>query len=250
MFKFPVLDFDALNNKMNSLNILSHKKLSVIYESMGGEFYDSEKRIMKGARVALIGTGGLPFQIKDNAYALMGNTLSLEDLKNELYKMAGMSAGMSYMNPYNKSFDDLAGATLARGHNSVLHTLSFNILITGLTCGVEHEFSSQRDIVHLSRLTVAKTVAQKEPCLVLHNERYLSLYSHILSETDKVVEEAQNSKDWESLNLLYPTAKASGIILSGTFKNIQKLIALKDSGGKEDEFVSILKEIEKLFTWL
>lgn len=250
MFKFPFLDFDALNEHMNALKIESNQKLSAIYEAMGGEFYDEEKRIMKGAKVALVGVGGLSVQIEQGDYVILGNKVSLENIKQALYKTSGISAGMSYMNPYHKSLTELSETTLSRGHTSILHTLSFNILITGLTIGVEHEFSSQRDIIHLSRLTVAKTTAQRKPCIIVRDKKYLNMYEKILKETDRLIDSSENTKDWENINLLYPTAKASAIMISGSLKNIQKLIALKDSGGKEDEFIDILKEIDKLFTWL
>lgn len=250
MYKFPFLDFDKLNNEMASLKVPAYKKLGFMYGRMGGLFHDESKRMLKGAQVAIVGLGGLPVQIIDGKYAIMGHEHTLLEIKEELYKMAGLSAGMSYANPYNKTLNELADKTLSLGHTSILHTLNLNILIVGLTIGVEHEFSSQRDMVHLSRLTVAKTAAQKKPCLVLRDEKYVDIYSETLINTDSRLEKLDESKDWETINLLYPTAKASTLMISGTLKNILKLVALKDSGGKEDEFVEILEKIDDAISWL
>lgn len=250
MYKFPFLDFDKLNNEMASLKVPAYKKLGFMYERMGGLFHDEPKRILKGAQVAIVGVGGLPVQVIDDKYAIIGHKHTLLEIKEELYKMAGLSAGMSYANPYNKTLNELADKTLSLGHTSILHTLNLNILIVGLTIGVEHEFSSQRDMVHLSRLTVAKTAAQKQPCLVLRDEKYIDIYSEILNNTDSRLKDLDESKDWETINLLYPTAKASTLMISGTFKNILKLVALKDSDGKEDEFIDVLEKIDSAISWL
>lgn len=251
MYKFPILDFDQLNNEMNSLKIPAYKKLPYIYENMGGTFYDKEKRLLKGCTVAITGIGGLPIGIKGNEYQILNNDVSLEDIKNNLGKTLGMSAGMSYLNPYNKTLNDLADKTLSLGHNSIKHSIFLNILLVGLSIGVEHEFSTQRDIIHLSRLTVAKTSAQKHPCLVVNNEKQVELYKNILDFTDKQIESYNDEeKDWETLNLLYPTAKASMIMISGSLRNIEKLVSLKDSDGKEDEFIDILNKIENVISRL
>jgi hypothetical protein len=46
--------------------------------------------------------------------------------------------------------------------------------------------------------------------------------------------------------LLFPTAKASGLLITGSLRNMMKLVSMKDSGGKEDEFVAALINIEKV----
>lgn len=251
MHKFPILDFNQLNNEMKILNISSYKKLSYIYEKMGGTFYDEEKRLLKGCQVAITGIGGFPVEVKNDKYFVMNNHVSLENIKDCLYKTLGMSAGMSYLNPHNKTLNDLANQTLSLDHHSIKHCIFLNVLLVGLSIGVEHEFSTQRDLVHLSRLTVAKTLAQKQPCLVINNEKTVELYKKILDFIDKQTASYNDEKkDWESLNLLYPTAKASMIMISGSLRNIEKLIALKDGEGKEDEFINILKKIEKTINWL
>jgi hypothetical protein len=53
-------------------------------------------------------------------------------------------------------------------------------------------------------------------------------------------------QDNETRNLLFPTAKASGLLITGSLRNMMKLVSMKDSGGKEDEFVAALLNIEKV----
>lgn len=252
MYNFPLLDINALNNEMNIQNIISKDKLKYIYKKIGGDFYDQEEAIIKKARVAIVGIGGLPISIIDNKYYLLNKEVSLQDIKKELFKTVGFSAMLSYLNPKNKNLNDISDTTLNLGHNSIKHTVSFNVLVVGHSIGVEHELSSQRDIMHLSRLTVAKTTAQSSPCLTLLNEEHLPVYKKILKETNeslKIVDE-KGFKDVEARNLLFPSAKSSMILLSGTWRNFEKLIDLKNSGGKENEFIVLLNDLEKLFNWL
>lgn len=246
MYNYPFLDFNALNNEMNNKGIKSSQKLPFMYEKMNGKFYDDEKNIMKGAVVGITAIGSFPVELSDtNKLMLLGHEVTIEQIKEQLNKTIGMSAFMSYLNPKNKSLDSIAETTLDLKHYSVLHTVNLSIAIVGLSSGVEHEFSSQRDIVHLSRLTVAKTKTQGNPCLVLRNYKYYDMYKEILKNTKNILEKIEE-KDNETENLLFPTAKASSIIITGSLKNILKLISLKDAGGKEDEFIEILEKIEGL----
>lgn len=241
-----LLDFNALNEEMNELNLTPDKKLPFIYEKMGGEFHDANKKLLKGSKAAIVGFGGLMLELDDegNIYVLGAKT-SLDEIKNSFHKMLGMSAMMSYLNPKNKSLTTLAKSTLELEHFSVLHTLQINILLCGISSGVEHEYSSQRDIIHLSRLTVAKTKAQSSPSLVVKDENYIYLYENILYLTEKLLSEEKDKTNLELKNLLYPSAKASMIMLSGNVKNFLKLVSMKQDGGKEDEFIDSLIEIEK-----
>lgn len=250
MYKYPFLDFNKINEHMISLKLKSYEKLPYIFEKMEGDFLDENKRILKGSKVALVGIGGLPISIKDNNFYLLNKEFSLKEIKKELFKTLGFSASMSYMNPYNKDFIDLADKTLSLSHNSIKHSIMLNILLVGISSGVEHEFCCQRDIIHLSRLTVAKTKAQSKPCLVLEDPDYVDIYKEILLRTDNIIQNNKGEKDLEKINLLYPSAKASMIMISGTLRNIEKLIELKTSDGKEKEFIEALTKIESIIDWL
>jgi hypothetical protein len=245
IYQYPFLDFNALNQTMIEKDLKSYQKLPFIYEQMGGEFYDIDKQILKGSTVGLISIGGFPLELSSNGnLMILGKETTIVEVKEHLYKTVGMSSFMSYLNPKNKTLGELSEAVLSLKHLSCLHTVHISVLLCGITSGVEHEFSSQRDIIHLSRLTVAKTVAQNAPCLVLHNENYYEQYKKVLQLTQDVVNSSVD--DAETRNLLFPSAKASAIILTGSVKNFLKLIQLKDSGGKEDEFITALKSIERV----
>jgi hypothetical protein len=245
IYKWPFLDFNALNEDMIAKNLKSYQKLPYMYESIGGEFHDEDKQIMKGAVLALTSIGGFPIELSNNGELLiLGKETTITDIKEHLYKTVGMSSFMSYLNPKNKTLSELSDAVISLKHLSCLHTVHISVIICGITSGVEHELSSQRDIIHLSRLTVAKTIAQNAPCLVLNNENYYEKYKKVLELTKNVV--SGSLDDAETRNLLFPAAKASAIILTGSIKNFLKLIQLKDSGGKEDELVTLLKSLEHL----
>ena len=145
MFRYPFLDFDALNSEINQNKIESHSKLRYIHEHLGGSFYDPEKRIMTGARVAVVSIGGFPVELDQNGLKLMGAPISTEHVEGQLLETA-------------------------------------------------------------------------------------------LCDMD--------DPDHETRNLLFPSAKASAVILTGSLKDIMKLIALKEAGGKEAEFVSALTLIQ------
>lgn len=309
-YTHPFLDFNQLNEQMNAQGVAAEHKLQFIYDAMQGEYHDSEHEIIKKPVSAIVALGSFPIEIgyiqPDNDFAhnesfvahktrtlkMLGQPVNLKELKAQLYRTIGMSAFMSYLNPKHASLEQLANKTLSHEHYSVLHTIQISILVCGLSSGVEHELSSQRDIVHLSRLTVAKTQAQQKPLLVLPESKsqYLSLYAKVKHSIEDMVKEskselkresasalspvnndtntnsnrnsninsnhvltradsgktpvARKQTDWEALNLLFPSAKASAVMITGSLKNLMKLVALKDAGGKEDELIEVLLCIE------
>jgi hypothetical protein len=323
-FSHPFLDFNQLNEQMSAKGIASEYKLQYIYDAMQGEYHDEAHSIIKKPVSAIVALGSFPVEIgyiessegvgqnfahnqsfvthQTKTLKMLGHSVSINDIKSYLARTIGASAFMSYLNPKNASLETLAQKTLSLEHYSVLHTVQVSVLVCGLSCGVEHELSSQRDIVHLSRLTVAKTQAQQTPLLVLPESKaqYYPLYAQVKqsiedmialardkknhnntntnTNTDSNVNENvnastrtnkrpiarnrnpipihssstvantgqpdENKTDWEALNLLFPAAKASAILITGSLKNMMKLIALKDAGGKEDELIDVLLNME------
>lgn len=242
IYKYPFLDFNKLNESLNKENISSENKLQSIYEKMGGQLLAPQ--IMSGSRVGICSIGGFPIHLGNEGQLLLGKSeYTIEELKTLLYETVGMSSFMSYLNPKNKSLGDIANTTLDMKHYSVLHTITLSVLVCGITSGVEHELSSQRDIMHLSRLTVAKTKSQANPCLVLRDKESLDVYNEVLQSTQTILNK-NPLNNMELRNLLFPSAKASSIMLTGSLKNFMKLIALKDSGGKEDELIEVLNNLE------
>lgn len=247
VFNDCFLDFEKVNKKLFSVPI--DEKLRSLHYFAGGTFYDKEKRIIKNPAVKIVSIGGIPIKQNDKGELfLFGSPLNEENLNNALLSMAGMSSFLSYFNPGNKELDELGDKVVNNfKHKSVLHTFSLGILITGLSIGVEHEFSSQRDIIHLSRMTVARCDAQNSPLLVCPNEKLYPVYAEILKTTENIIKNNESLfENKEERNLLFPTAKASSLLITSSFNNVLKLISLKDKGGKEDELIRILMLLEKV----
>lgn len=238
------IDMNLLNQSMIDNNIPIEHKIKEMHKLAGGQFYS--ENIISNPTVSVCGIGGFPIVNKNGTTMIYGSELKKESLLDALYEMSGASSFMSFLNPTGLPLNDLGNKVVNKyQHLSVLHTMTLNILITGISIGVEHEFSSQRDIVHLSRITVAKTKAQSDPCLVLPNEKYVNIYEDVLKSTKKSISN-NFLKDTELQNLLFPTAKASALIISGSVRNILKLIDLKNSGGKEDELIRVLNELNSV----
>ena len=243
MFKYPYLDFSRLNEEMNQNQLKSSEKLRYMYTVMQGAFHDREKQLMTGACAAIVAIGGFPIEVKDDRVYILGRELGEETLSEQFIQTIGISTFMSYLNPHNKTLAQMGQTALDNSHLSVLHTLSMSIFVAGISTGVEQELSSQRDIVHLSRLTVAKTKAQDNPCLILRDSKNIEAYKKVLEFTKL---HCADIEDRETRNLLFSTAKASCVVLTATLKNFLTLVALKDAGGKEHELVELLLKIEKL----
>lgn len=237
------LDFNQLNEYLITHKIPLEDKLKVTHQITGGEFLD--ENIISKANVSICGIGGFPVVNKNNESLINGGVINKENLQKDIFTMSGISAFMSYFNPSNLELNDLGHKVVYdHRHLSILHTVSVNLFISGISIGVEHEFASQRDILHLSRLTVSKAHAQDNPCLVLSDEKYLPIYKKILNSTKNEIGKNEFEKDVELRNLLFPTAKASAIMITASLRNLLKLIELKNSGGKEKEFVDVLKQID------
>lgn len=143
------------------------------------------------------------------------------------------------------------------GHFSVAHTTSISILVAGLSCAVENEFNSQRDLVHASRITEARTQVQDSPPLVVPDERLIPAYEAIMRTIDEErmsissLESSASETDAaanyrnirEALNLMMPASKATAIQLTGTLRNFQKLLDAQFDEGKEAEYRQILSYI-------
>ena len=240
------LDFSSLNDTLIKNNVNQKDKLKAIHTLVGGEFAD--ENIISKPVVKIYGIGGIPIVIENKKVTVNGGELTKGSLKKMFNVTAGASSFMSYLNPSNKDLTSLGESVVNKyKHLSVLHSCFLNIFISGISIGVEHEISSQRDLVHLSRLTVARTSTQSSPCLVLSNMGYLEEYKKIDEKIKEMIGEMNFDKnDHEIRNLLYPTAKASAIMLSGSLRNILKIADMMNSDGKENEFIIILEELDRI----
>ena len=228
-------------------NLPQPLKHAGLMQAAGVQFYDQDLRFVARPSVAIIGVGGIPIRDIGGQPTLSGNPINWKVLAQEFLTMAGASAAMSYMNPKGKPLELLGQAVVQTHHHySVLHTAYLNIGVFGLTSAVEHEFDTQRDLLHLSRITVARTAAQSQPSFVVLNPRHLTALENIVALVDAEVSRLPDAKDLEAVNNLYPALKAHSLILSGTLRNILKLCDQITDQGKEEEYRLLLTQIKAL----
>lgn len=221
------------------------QKLSQFLANGGVEFYDTNQRFVKSPKVGLVGIGGLPFEIKDELYSLGGNPVDLSKLSQKMKEMMGITGAFSFMNPKGTSASDMADVCFKHGHFSICHSATVNLVLLGYSVGVENELNSQRDLVHLGRITVARTKAQNRPPVVVLDEKQLGLYQSVIDFIDTKTSSLDVKGDaLESKNLIYPAAKATACLLTGSIRNIQKLLKSIDDTGKEFEYIRLLKDIQ------
>lgn len=209
---------------------------------LGCTFHDSDYRFVKKGIVALAGVGGVPVLHPGETMADAQNRLAL--FQSGAKKMMGASAAFSYLNSGDSSIEELFNAVITKEHFSIAHTTYINFILAGLTEGTELEFSLQRDLVHISKLTNTRTKTQKRPPIVIRNPNHIpiirDLYEQISSFVEDQTKQDTQKDSLEVLNGYYPVNKATVLMLSGTLGNFRKLTALRNDLGKEREFREVL----------
>jgi hypothetical protein len=250
------LDLEQLWNSVKG--IAPELKLRQLLKNSGVIFYDEELNYIKFPSVAMSAIGGIPLHIDhnypDNVIALKiapDSNFCLNDLLVQFKSMMGFSSFCSYLNPRDVSGVQMADITMKHGHYSVAHIPNITVFISGHSSGVEHELSVQRDLVHLSRLTVARTKAQLCPPIVVPSDDWLNIYADVYSKICKSLEKLSDQQDpdfYEERNLLFPAAKGSLCLLTGSLRSFQKLVSQRKDSGKEKEYVQLLNLINNLLT--
>lgn len=103
----------------------------------------------------------------------------LEGIRKSLRNQMGMTAMFSYLNRRAVPAEEMWEVVAGLGHFSVGHAAHLSFVLVGHSCAVENEINSQRDVVHLGRLTVARTRAQKDPPLVVQLPELLPAYKEL-----------------------------------------------------------------------
>lgn len=241
----------SLNNGVTLINlehlwaqvksIPAKNRLKELMKAGGVQFFqdtDCPYQFISKPSVGIVGIGGIPV-----------DQLPLDNIHNSLKRMMGYSASMSYLNPQNLESGKMFELVAERGEFSVAHTCMINMIILGLSVAAEAELNTQRDVIHLSRVTIARTAAQDNPPIVV-------LYPEALPATKQVYSAIQQTlsalekpshiakQDWrETINTLYPAAKATAVMVSGSVRNLQKLMSSIDDNGKEEEYRRILSQM-------
>ncbi len=234
-------------------------RLAALLEAVGVSFHDDEKTLVRSPVVAVCGIGGLPVCKGPNDTWLVGASdggIALADAVAAQRAMMAFAANMSYLNPRDTDPTAMYEAVIRRRHFSIAHTATINVLFAGHSSAVEHELACQRDILHLARVTVARTSAQSAPPIVVANPELADVVSRVRRATVEAIEAIEAidqdmrsnrapSLDFsESVNMLFPAAKASAVLVSGSLRNFQKLLGAVDDEGKETEFRALLRSLQ------
>lgn len=215
------------------------------------------QRFVASPTVSLVAFGGIPVSFtEDNLPSLSifpSEPLTKDMLHKVSTQMMAHAGMMSYLNSGNHSEESMFNVLAAREEFSVAHTVSLSFLVSGASTGVENEFNSQRDLIHLARLTVARTAVQRDPPIVVLDRALLPFYqdAYERAEFSRRQMSGQGRDFEESANLLFPTAKATAFVLTGTLRNLMKLVSAIDDDGKEREYRDILRRLRSALssTW-
>eukprot|EP00466_Bigelowiella_natans_P007618 jgi/Bigna1/71256/fgenesh1_pg.15_\ len=181
-----------------------------------------------------------------------GPVVHVKDLADAFRRQMGLAGFPSYLNPKGISADQMWDVVAKHRHFSVAHAASVSFVMAGHSCAVENEFNCQRDIIHIARLTVARTAAQANPPLVVPHRELLPAYRRVRESTAGLIEEMKQRKRPEEMNVgdwqearfaMFPAAKAHVAVVTGSLRNLQKLSGEMSSGGKEIEYVRLLSKM-------
>ncbi len=228
-------------------------RLRAILHASGVSFFDEHHDFVKCPQVGIVGIGGIPIvwedSLENNKIALSTAPqvgISPKDISESLLEMAVFGGYNSYLNSNDKSCDDFIEVLLDNKHYSTTHMLVLNIMILGVSLSVENEFNCQRDIVHLARLTEARTKAQNNPPICVLYPELLMVAQDILNQCRSSASDFQSSTEkitkdrLEASNIMFPAAKATLFTITGSIRNLLKLTSLLGDAGKEEEMKRIL----------
>ncbi|MFT4977624.1 MAG: hypothetical protein ACI8S6_003531, partial [Myxococcota bacterium] len=173
----PLLDLPALWASITDTPTPS--RLTALLAGSGVDFYDADCRFVRAPAVSIVGIGGLPVTLRDGALHIGGASQSIPQLRAALTEMIGLGGFMSYLNPRDRSPAELAAVLWANDHGSTGHACMLNFLLSGFSVAVENELCIQRDLLHLSRVTVARTKAQDDPPIVVLDAAALPAFEQV-----------------------------------------------------------------------
>jgi hypothetical protein len=229
-----ILPLDGLWHKLEG--VASEDRLVTALEYAGCQFHDDEQRMVASHVIALAGIGGIPVAYENETDEEIADRI--QETIHKTQEMMGSSAAFSYLNSGEKTIVDLYDSVAKLGHFSIAHTVQANVIVAGISEGAELELNLQRDLVHISKITNARTRIQNSPPIVVRDPAHApvlkALYSHLQEVTDDL--RTDNSGDTlEVVNGLFPINKATMIMISGDLSNFRKLGQLRNDSGKEQE---------------
>lgn len=244
-----VLPLDGLWDHLQG--VPRETKLGEALAFAGCEFHDKDKKFVLGHTVSLAGIGGVPIAEASDSDDEIRRSLDEKVRGSRL--MMGSSAAFSYLNSGEKPIDELYESVTKLGHFSIAHSVQVNLVIAGMSEGAELELSLQRDLVHISKLTNARTAVQNKPPIVVPDGVDPALIQTLYDRTEEIALSIRQSGDSDSLeyaNGLFPVNKATILMISGDLSNLRKVAALRKDAGKERELRSVATSIFGLLNTL
>lgn len=215
-------------------------RLGEIIRHSGGVFHSGHPRLLTTPVVMVRSFGGMPIVIGPDGVPCVGTRAfplgAAIDAARTTMGCAGMDA---YLNPNDRDAGKMHEVLVkAHGVPSTAHLPSLGIFVAGLSLKAELELNCQRDVVHLSRLTSARTSAQDRPPVLVEKAAHIPIVKQVLNVIPQT-----DTADREAFNSLFPLAKCSLLGISGSLKSLLKIGALADDEGKEREVRRICDEI-------
>jgi hypothetical protein len=216
-------------------------RLSALLRLVGVPFHDTECLYASAPVTMIRALGGIPVVMRNRMPFIAD--MSPEGFAFKARRGMGYAAMDTYLNPNDKDPEELYDVNVdVHGVPSVAHTVHIGFFVAGLSQKAELEFCAQRDLVHLSRLTSARTTAQDNPPFLVEDASMLDMYGKLRSlvRSDK----GAGDVDREARNAAWPLAKCSILGITGSLKNILKMAQMADDRGKEAEVRAICRRIQ------
>ena len=249
----PFLDISSVFEKLQVID--AQEKLRELLSLGGTEFYDTDKQFVRKPNVSIVGLGGLSFDFQKisakHELPIRNSNAVIEfaEIERMFQPLQAVGGFFSYLNTTNLSSTEMSEVLTSHNHFSTLHLSYINFGIFGISSLVENEINSQRDILHIARITEARTQVQSNPPIVVLDPEHLETYSQVLKQTQQrrnglSKSDKLSKRDFlESANGLFPASKATAVIVSITLRNLIKFINLIDDLGKEEELKRVLYQL-------
>ena len=232
--ELKILPLDGLWDATSQVS--QDQKMQAALSYAGCRFYDEDSRFVAEKSITIVGIGG---QVLAHAKETDEEvTDRINEIRDSSRELMATSAAFSYLNRGEKSQDELYKTVTGLGHFSIAHTVSVNVVIAGISQATELELNLQRDLVHISKVTNARTSVQSRPPIVVPDERLLPFaqsLDSVTTELTKAARKKNNPDELEMINGFFPVNKATLLMLSGDLSNFRKVVAIRDDKGKEKE---------------
>jgi adenylate kinase len=241
--------------------VAQRDRLQTLMAAAGVRFHDDEHRFVRAPSARLVAVGGVEIERSFGAgFSVRSSSVGerwFDGVREAQLALMGSGAAMTYLDPRDRGPTALAASSIERGHGSITHLASVTLLVAGFSTAVGNELNGQRDLVHVARVTEARTEAQGDPPLCVLCEEDVALYRSLRSLRRGLVDQLESADDSqepmlrrESINLSHASAKATMALVTGSLRSWQKLVASIDDEGREEEYRRVLVAINDVLSAL